>query len=117
MFDLITTAAMAAQPAATAAVVPAAAATAMVPVHSVSPAEVAAYIDPRDVAQYLPAPPPTTELVEIGSQFFRLLENVTMVALLVVGFFLLARLIHACFTELLKQEGDAFPLVANTVQL
>src|SRR3546814_1881056 len=58
-------------------------------------ADVAAYIDPRDIAAYVPAPPPTTELVAVSDGFFRLLENITMVALFVVGFFLLARLLHA----------------------
>ena len=29
-------------------------------------AEVAAYIDPRDIANFLPPPPPTTELVAIS---------------------------------------------------
>lgn len=70
-------------------------ATAPQPAQSLSPADVAAYIDPRDVAAYLPAPPPTTELVAVSNDFFNLLENVTVVALFVVGFFLLARLLHA----------------------
>ncbi|WP_260581753.1 hypothetical protein [Sphingopyxis sp. PET50] len=43
----------------------------------------------------MPPPPPTTELVAISDSFFRLLDNLTMLALFVVGFFLLARLIHA----------------------
>lgn len=88
----IATAAPAAAPATPAAV---AAAPAVLPAPPVSPADVAAYIDPRDVAAYLPAPPPTTELVAISGDFFRLLENLTMVSLLVVGLFLLARLLHA----------------------
>jgi hypothetical protein len=62
---------------------------------SISAEEVAAYISPREVASYVPAPPPTTELVAVSDQFFSLLENITMVALFVVGFFLLARLLHA----------------------
>jgi hypothetical protein len=61
----------------------------------ISPAEVAAYIDPRDIAAFLPAPPPSTELVAVSNDFFNLMENITMVALFVVGFFLLARLLHA----------------------
>ncbi len=65
------------------------------PPQVIDAAEVASYIDPRDIAALLPAPPPTTELVAISDDFFRLLENVTMVALFVVGFFLLARLLHA----------------------
>ena len=62
---------------------------------SISPADVAAYIDPRDIAAFMPPPPPTTELVAVSDSFFGLLENVTMVALFVIGFFLLARLLHA----------------------
>ena len=83
--------------AATAATAPpvVAAAPVVLPPQSISPAEVAAYIDPRDIAAFLPAPPPTTELVAVSDSFFNLMENVTMVALFVVGFFLLARLLHA----------------------
>lgn len=66
-----------------------------VPAQSISPADVAAYIDPRDIAAYLPAPPPTTELVAVSDGFFRLMENATLVALFVIGFFLLARVLHA----------------------
>lgn len=84
----VTAAAPAAQTAAT-VTVPASAA------QSISPADVAAYIDPRDIASFMPAPPPTTELVAVSDRFFGLLENITMVALFIVGFFLLARLLHA----------------------
>lgn len=62
---------------------------------SISPADVAAYIDPRDIASFMPPPPPSTELVAISDSFFGWLENITMVALFVIGFFLLARLINA----------------------
>lgn len=72
-----------------------AAAPVALPPQSISPAEVASYIDPRDIAAFIPAPPPTTELVAVSDSFFGLLEQITMVALLVVGFFLLARLLHA----------------------
>ena len=72
-----------------------AAAPVALPPQSISPAEVASYINPRDIAAFLPAPPPTTELVAVSDSFFGLLEQITMVALLVVGFFLLARLLHA----------------------
>ena len=61
----------------------------------VSAEDIAAYISPRDVAAYIPAPPPTTELVAISDSFFSWLENITVVALFIVGFFLLARLLHA----------------------
>ena len=66
-----------------------------VPAQTISASDVAAYINPRDVAAYIPAPPPTTELVAISDGFFHLLENITVLALFVVGFFLLARLLHA----------------------
>ena len=95
MLDQLVTAAAAAVPAAPAAVPPAAVSVPLPGAQSISPADVAAYIDPRDVASFLPPPPPTTELVAVSEGFFRLLENITMVALFVVGFFLLARLLHA----------------------
>ena len=94
MDQLITTAVAAA----TAAPATAPAATVTVPVtgaQSISPADVAAYIDPRDIASFMPPPPPTTELVAVSDSFFGLLEQITMVALLVIGLFLLARLLHA----------------------
>ncbi|WP_439566843.1 hypothetical protein [Sphingopyxis sp.] len=73
----------------------AAAAPITLPPQVIDPADVAAYIDPRDIAALVPAPPPTTELVAISDGFFRLVENATFVALFIVGFFLLARLLHA----------------------
>lgn len=89
-------AATAAATAAPTAAPPAAAITVPVAVgQSISPADVAAYIDPRDIASFMPPPPPTTELVALSSDFFGWLENITMVALFVIGFFLLARLINA----------------------
>jgi len=88
--------------AAAAATVPAPAATPPAPTtvsvpvaESISAEDIAAYISPREIAHYLPAPPPTTELVAVSDQLFSLLENVTVVALFCVGFFLLARLLHA----------------------
>jgi hypothetical protein len=96
MIYLTAVAAAAAGPAAAPAATVAAPAAASAPfVPPINPADVAAYIDPRDIAVHLPAPPPTTELVAISSDFFNLLENLTMVSLLVVGLFLLARLLHA----------------------
>lgn len=94
MFHLLaaTQAAVAAAPAAPPAAV---AAPVAMPAQSISPADVAAYIDPRDIASFMPPPPPTTEFVAVSDSFFRLMENITMVALFVIGFFLLARLIHA----------------------
>ncbi|MGH6696865.1 hypothetical protein [Sphingopyxis sp.] len=91
--DLMITAAAAATAGAPA--VPPAATVTVSAGQSISPADVAAYIDPRDIASFMPAPPPTTELVAVSDSFFGLLEQITMVALLVVGLFLLARLLHA----------------------
>lgn len=88
---LAATAAAAAVP----ATAPAAVTVPVTPGQSISAAEVAAYIDPREIASFLPPPPPTTEMVAISDSFFNLLENITMVALFVIGFFLLARLLHA----------------------
>lgn len=78
-----------------AATPPAAMPTAALPPQAVSAADIAAYIDPRDIAAFLPVPPPTTELVAVSDGFFRMLESASFVALFVVGFFLLARLLHA----------------------
>ena len=95
MLDQLITAAAVAVPAVPTAAPPPAVTVPVSGTQSISPADVAAYIDPRDVASFLPPPPPTTELVAVSEGFFRLLENITMVALFVVGFFLLARLLHA----------------------
>lgn len=85
----------AAAPAAATVAVPVTVPAQTIPAQTISASDVAAYIDPRDIAAYLPAPPPTTEMVAISDSFFRLMENITMVALFVVGFFLVSRLIHA----------------------
>ena len=93
--DQLITAAAAAATSAAPAVPPAAVTVPVTSAPSISPADVAAYIDPRDIASFMPVPPPTTELVAVSNDFFGWLENITMVALFVVGFFLLARLLHA----------------------
>jgi hypothetical protein len=94
--DFLIAAAAAAATASTPAALPPAPTTVSVPVsESISAEEIAAYISPREIASYVPAPPPTTELVAVSDQLFSLLENVTVVALFCVGFFLLARLLHA----------------------
>jgi hypothetical protein len=90
-----TAAAPPAAPPAAAVAVPITVPAQTIPAQTISASDVAAYIDPRDIAAYLPAPPPTTEMVAISDSFFRLMENITMVALFVVGFFLVSRLIHA----------------------
>lgn len=92
---LIAAAAAAATVSAPAAVPPAPTVIPVAPGETISAEDVAAYISPREVASYVPAPPPSTELVAISDSFFDLMENITMVALFIVGFFLLARLLHA----------------------
>jgi hypothetical protein len=92
---LIAAAAAVATAPAPAAVTPAPTTISIPAGESVSAEDVAAYISPREVASYVPAPPPTTELVAVSDRLFSLLENITMIALFIVGFFLLARLLHA----------------------
>jgi len=98
MFQILA-ATQAAAAAAPPALPPAAATVAVpaqtIPAQAISASDVAAYIDPGEIARFMPPPPPTTEFVAVSDSFFRLMENITMVALFVVGFFLLARLIHA----------------------
>lgn len=95
MFQILAAATAAAPP----VVQPPAAAVAVpvqtIPAQVISASDVAAQIDPRDIAAFMPAPPPTTELVAISDSFFRMLDNLTILALFVVGFFLLSRLLHA----------------------
>lgn len=95
MFNLIAAQATGAASAAQVTTVQQGAAAQMVPVPPISPSEVAAYIDPGEVARYLPPPPPTTELVAITDSFFSTIDSAAFVALTIVGFFLLARLLHA----------------------
>ena len=105
--DILIAAAAAAATASTPAAVPPAVTTITVPAgESISAEEVAAYISPREVASYVPAPPPTTELVAVSDAFFSWLENITVVALFVVGFFLAAlfrRVIQRPFAVQRKQ--------------
>ena len=69
---------LAATAAATAAPPPAAVTVPMAAGQSISPADVAAYIDPRDIASFMPPPPPTTELVAISGDFFGWLETTVL---------------------------------------
>jgi hypothetical protein len=95
MFQILAAAVAAAPP----VVQPPAAAVAVpaqtIPAQVISASDVAAQIDPGEIARFMPPPPPTTEFVAVSDSFFRLMENITMVALFVIGFFLLSRLIHA----------------------
>lgn len=91
---------------------------AMPPVQAASAADIAAHISPRDIAAHMPVPQPTTELVAVTHDFFNLLENITVVAIFVVGFFLLARLIHAWMLHRsirraleAKADGVVVPLI------
>lgn len=90
-----TAAAPPAAPPAAAVAVPITVPAQTIPAQTISASDVAAYIDPGEIARFMPPPPPTTEFVAVSDSFFRLMENITMVALFVVGFFLVSRLIHA----------------------
>lgn len=57
--------------------------------------QVAAYVDPSQVAAYLPAKPPESDAVIIFDQLFELFQAAVIASMFVVGMFLLARIIHA----------------------
>jgi len=94
MFQILANA-TAAIPTATAPAAAVAVPAQTIPAQVISASDVAAQIDPGEIARFMPPPPPTTEFVAVSDSFFRLMENITMVTLFVIGFFLLARLIHA----------------------
>lgn len=94
MFQILANAS-AAIPTATAPAAAVAVPAQTIPAQVISASDVAAQIDPGEIARFMPPPPPTTEFVAVSDSFFRLMENITMVALFVVGFFLLSRLLHA----------------------
>ncbi|WP_077145950.1 hypothetical protein [Sphingopyxis sp. KK2] len=94
MFQILANA-TAAIPTATAPAAAVAVPAQTIPAQVISASDVAAQIDPGEIARFMPPPPPTTEFVAVSDSFFRLMENITMVALFVVGFFLLSRLLHA----------------------
>jgi hypothetical protein len=57
--------------------------------------QVAAYVDPSQVAAYLPAKPPESDVVIIFDSLFDMLGNAAVAVMFAIGLFLLARIIHA----------------------
>jgi hypothetical protein len=65
------------------------------PQPAITAEQVAQYVDPSQVAAYLPAKPPESDAVIIFDSLFDMLGNATVAALFAIGLFLLARIIHA----------------------
>lgn len=57
--------------------------------------DVAQYIDPGQVAAYVPAPDPVSDRVAIFNDLFNVFETAAIATMFAVGMFLLARIIHA----------------------
>lgn len=65
------------------------------PQPAITAEQVAQYVDPSQVAAYLPAKPPESDSVIIFDSLFDMLGNATVAAMFAIGLFLLARIIHA----------------------
>lgn len=79
--------------------------------------QVAQYVDPSQVAVYLPAKPPESDVVIIFDQLFELFQAAVIASMFLVGMFLLARIIHAFMIHrsvrkaIEAKSGDAGPLI------
>jgi hypothetical protein len=79
--------------------------------------DVAQYVDPSQVAAYLPAKPPESDAVIIFDSLFDMFGNAAVAAMFVVGLFLLARIIHAFMIHrsvrkaIEAKSGDAGALI------
>ncbi len=99
----------------------AAAARAGAPIAPPQPAitaqEVAQYVDPREVAAYLPAKPTESDAVLIFGDFFSVFEAAVIGSMFLVSMFLLARIIHAFMIHrsvrkaIEAKSGDAGALI------
>ncbi len=97
------------------------AARASVPVAPPQPAitaqDVAQYVDPQQVAAYLPAKPSESDAVLIFGDFFNVFEAAVIGSMFVIGMFLLARIIHAFMIHrsvrkaIEAKSGDAGALI------
>ena len=65
------------------------------PQPAITAEQVAQFVDPSQVAAYLPAKPPESDSVIIFDSLFDMLGNATVAAMFAIGLFLLARIIHA----------------------
>jgi hypothetical protein len=79
--------------------------------------QVAQYVDPSQVAAYLPAKPPESDSVIIFNDLFQVFETAALAAMFIVGMFLLARIIHAFMIHrsvrkaIEAKSGDAGALI------
>jgi hypothetical protein len=79
--------------------------------------DVAQYVDPSQVAAYLPAKPPESDAVIIFDSLFDMFGNAAVAVTFAVGLFLLARIIHAFMIHrsvrkaIEAKSGDAGALI------
>ena len=79
--------------------------------------QVAQYVDPSQVAAYLPAKPPESDVVIIFDQLFEVFNTAVIASMFLVGMFLLARIIHAFMIHrsvrkaIETKSGDAGALI------
>jgi hypothetical protein len=79
--------------------------------------DVAQYVDPGQVAAYLPSKPPESDVVIIFDSLFDMLGNATVAVMFAIGLFLLARIIHAFMIHrsvrraIEAKSGDAAALI------
>jgi hypothetical protein len=87
------------------------------PQPAITAEQVAQYVDPSQVAAYLPAKPPESDSVIIFDSLFDMLGNATVAAMFAIGLFLLARIIHAFMIHrsvrkaIEAKSGDAGALI------
>lgn len=79
--------------------------------------EVAAYVDPHQVAAYLPPAPAQSDSVMIFGDLFNVFETAAVGTMFAIGMFLLARIIHAFMIHrsvrkaIEAKSGDAGALI------
>lgn len=79
--------------------------------------DVAQYVDPSRVAQYLPAKPSESDVVIIFDSIFDMVSDAAIAAMFVIGLFLFARIIHAFMIHrsvrkaIEAKSGDAGALI------
>jgi hypothetical protein len=79
--------------------------------------QVAAYVDPQQVAAYLPTAPSQSDAVIIFNDMFNIVEAAVISSMFLAGMFLLARIIHAWMihrsvrTAIEAKSGDASALI------
>lgn len=87
------------------------------PQPAITAEQVAQYVDPQQVAAYLPAKPSESDVVIVFDSLFDMLGNATVALMFMIGFFLLARIIHAFMIHrsvrkaIEAKSGDAGALI------